>query len=145
MSFTDFLRVIRARWILATSIFAALTLAALIGSLVWPKKYTAQATLMIDLKVDPVAGTSATGVMPSAAFLSTQVDIIESQHVAQKVISNLQLANDAGLRGNWEKQGSKGDFASAIIMHLEGRPLGPPIANGDEAGQGDGLLGIVFG
>ncbi|MDI1349268.1 chain length determinant protein EpsF [Aquabacterium sp.] len=123
MSFTDFLRVIRARWVLATSIFAVLTLAALIGSLVWPKKYTAQATLMIDLKVDPVAGTSATGVMQSAAFLTTQVDIIESQHVAQKVIANLQLADNTDFRNNWEKQGRKGDYASwladAILANLK--------------------------
>lgn len=112
MSFSDFLRVVRARWILATSIFVAITLAALIGSLVWPKKYTAHAMLMIDLKVDPVAGTSATGVMASAAFLATQVDIIESQHVARKVISSLQLADNPTLRAGWEKQGSKGEYAA---------------------------------
>lgn len=118
MSFSDFLRVLRARWVLAASIFAALTLVALIGSLVWPKKYTAEAVLMIDLKIDPVAGTSATGVMPSAAFLATQVDIIQSRHVAQKVIASLQLADNPTFRGNWEKQGRKGEYAAWLADNI---------------------------
>lgn len=123
MSFSDFLRVLRARWVLATAIFVALTSIALVGSLVWPKKYTAKAVLMIDLKVDPVAGTSATGVMPSAAFLATQVDIIESNHVAQKVIKNLKLDDNPVMRNEWEKEGKKGDYlawlSSRILKNLK--------------------------
>lgn len=115
MSFSDFLRVLRARWVLAACIFVSLTVAALVGSLLWPKKYTASAVLMIDLKVDPVAGTSAIGVMPSAAFLATQVDIVESQHVAQRVVANLKLADDATLRNTWEKQSDRGDFPSWLV------------------------------
>ncbi|MBI5926420.1 MAG: chain length determinant protein EpsF [Aquabacterium sp.] len=118
MSFSDFLRVLRARWILATAIFVALTSIALVGSLVWPKKYTAKAVLMIDLKVDPVAGTSATGIMPSAAFLATQVDIIESNHVAQKVIKNLQLDDNALMRTEWDKSGAKGDYIAWLSRRI---------------------------
>lgn len=118
MSFSDFLRVLRARWMLATAIFVALTAIALVGSLVWPKKYTAKAVLMIDLKVDPVAGTSATGVMPSAAFLATQVDIIESNHVAQKVIKNLKLDDSPMMKTEWEKEGKKGDYMAWLSRRV---------------------------
>jgi chain length determinant protein EpsF len=113
MSFSDFLRILRARWMMASCIVAALTIAALVSSLVWTKKYTASALLMIDLKVDPVAGTSVTGVMPSAAFIATQVDIIESQHVAKQVIKKLDLLDDPAYRSKWQAaQGGNGDFES---------------------------------
>lgn len=103
---------------LASVIFVALTSIALVGSLVWPKKYTAKAVLMIDMKVDPVAGTSATGIMPSAAFLATQVDIIESNHVAQKVIKNLKLDDNALMRADWEKSGAKGDYLAWLSRRI---------------------------
>lgn len=109
MTFSEFLRVLRARWILAASIFLSLITLTLLASLLWPKKYTAQAAVMIDLKVDPVAGTSAAGLMPSAAYLATQVDIIKSNYVAQKVIQSMQLASSPALRAEWESSGKKGD------------------------------------
>lgn len=118
MSFSDFLRVIQARWKLAAAIVITMTAVALVGSLVWPKKYTAKSVLMIDLKVDPVAGTSAIGVMPSAAYLATQVDIIESNHVAQKVIQNLQLDANEAMRAEWEKAGAKGDYQAWLAQRL---------------------------
>jgi succinoglycan biosynthesis transport protein ExoP len=82
------------------------------SSLLWPKKYTAKSVVMVDMKVDPIAGTSSAGVMPSAAYLSTQVDIIESKFVSQKVIQQLQLDANAKIREEWESAGSKGDFNS---------------------------------
>ena len=118
MSFTDFLRVLRARWVLALSIFLAITCLTLVASLVWPKKYAASAMLMIDLKIDPVAGTSVAGVVPSAAYLATQVDIIESNHVALKVIDDLKLDDMPAFRADWEADGRKGDFRTWLAARL---------------------------
>lgn len=112
MSFSDFLRVIQARWKLALGAFMSVVLIAAAGSLLWSKKYAATAVVMVDMKVDPVAGTSTAGVMPSAAYLSTQVDIIESRFVAQKVVRQLQLDASETMRKEWVAAGSKGDFLS---------------------------------
>lgn len=57
MSFADFLRVLRARWVLALTTLLTIIGLALVGSLLWPKKYTAKSVVMVDMKVDPVAGT----------------------------------------------------------------------------------------
>jgi succinoglycan biosynthesis transport protein ExoP len=110
MTFSEFLRVLRARWILAASIFLTLVTLTLVASLLWPKKYTAEAAVMIDMKVDPVAGTSAAGLMPSAAYLATQVDIIKSNFVAQKVVKSMQLDGNPAMRAEWESGTKKGDY-----------------------------------
>ncbi|WP_298014152.1 Wzz/FepE/Etk N-terminal domain-containing protein, partial [uncultured Aquabacterium sp.] len=111
MSFADFLRVLRARWILALTTLLAVVILALVGSLLWPKKYTAKAVVMVDMKMDPVAGTSTIGVMPSAAYLATQVDIIESGHVARKVVRAMNLAQNTAMREEWaDATRSEGDF-----------------------------------
>jgi succinoglycan biosynthesis transport protein ExoP len=111
MNFADFLRVVRARWVLALSTFLAIVILALLANLLWPKSYRAKAAVMIDMKVDPVAGTSAVGLMPSAAYLATQVDILESGYVAQRVVRTLQLEQNALMREEWmSKTGGKGDL-----------------------------------
>jgi len=118
MTFSEFLRVLRARWILPTTIFLTLLTLALVVSLAWPKKYTAKAVVMLDMKVDPVAGTTATGVMPSAAYLTTQVDIIESNHVAEKVVKSLQLDGLPRMREEFASEGGKGDYMAWLSQQI---------------------------
>lgn len=119
MSFADFLRVLRARWILALTTLLAVVILALVGSLLWPKKYTAKAVVMVDMKMDPVAGTSTIGVMPSAAYLATQVDIIESGHVARKVVRAMNLAQNTAMREEWaDATRSEGDFEEIGRAHV---------------------------
>ena len=111
MTFSEFLRVLRARWVLATTTLLVTITLALIATLLWPKNYTAKAAVLIDLKVDPIAGTSAAGMMPSAAYLATQVDIVMSSHVAQKVVQTLHLDESPKMREEWvSKADSRGDY-----------------------------------
>jgi len=119
MSFADFLRVLRARWVLALTTLLTIIGLALVGSLLWPKKYTAKSVVMVDMKVDPVAGTPSIGVMPSAAYLATQVDIIESGHVARKVVRAMNLAQSAAMREEWASATrSQGDFEAWLAERV---------------------------
>lgn len=119
MSFADFLRVLRARWVLALTTLLTVVGLALVGSLLWPKKYTAKSVVMVDMKVDPVAGTPSIGVMPSAAYLATQVDIIESGHVARKVVRAMNLAQSAAMREEWASATrSQGDFEAWLAERV---------------------------
>lgn len=111
MTFSDFIRVLRARWILAAATFLVVVTLALIASLLWPKTYAAKAAVLVDMKLDPVAGTSAAGLMPSTAYLATQIDIIESGYVAQRVVRTLQLDQNPKMRTEWESvAGARGDY-----------------------------------
>lgn len=102
MSLQRFLLVIRARWQLVAGVLAGVMLLTLLGNLLLPRKYTAEADVVVDARPsDPVLGailpvTTATSVM------STQVDIILSDRVAQRVVSQLKLDQDEELRRRWQ-------------------------------------------
>ncbi len=101
MSLTQFLAILRARWWVALLVLV-LTVGTTVGvSLRLPKQYTATATVVVDVKPDPIVGTMyAGGAAPS--FMATQVDVIQSDRVAQRVVKNLKLAENPTIRAQWQ-------------------------------------------
>lgn len=101
MNISQFLSVLRARWPVALLVFV-LTVGAAVGmSMLMPKQYTATATLVVDqTRPDPVSGAVFSG-NPSAAFTATQIDIMKSPSVAQRVITRLHLTEDPGIKADW--------------------------------------------
>ncbi len=55
MSLNQFLVILRARWLIAAGIFLAVVVLVAFASVIWPKQYTATASIVIDSKSDPVA------------------------------------------------------------------------------------------
>lgn len=102
MTFNQFLRIIRARWILVFSILAVSVLATLGVSLILPKQYSATATVMADIRPDPVAPFPMAGAM-ATTYMATQVDIIQSAHVGQRVVRTLRLNENPEMRERWMK------------------------------------------
>lgn len=108
------------------SIFS-LTVASAVGiSLLIPKKYTASASVVVDFKPDPVSASLYAG-MPPTALMATQVDIIQSERVALRVVRNLKLTENAEVRGQWledtEGQGSFEQWLSASFQkNLDVKP-----------------------
>lgn len=100
MTFNQFLRIIRARWILVLSILTVVVLATLVVSLYLPKQYSATATVMADIRPDPVAPFPMAGAM-STTYMATQVDIIKSAHVGQRVVRTLRLNENPQMRERW--------------------------------------------
>jgi len=101
MSLTQFLSILKARWWVALTVFVLTVGTAVVLTLMAPKQYTATATLVVDqTRPDPVAAATYQG-NPSPAFMATQVDILKSDRIAQRVLSNLHLADDPKARENW--------------------------------------------
>ncbi|ODU50490.1 MAG: chain length determinant protein EpsF [Thiobacillus sp. SCN 63-374] len=96
MNFTQFLLILNARKgiILGVLLFTVAITTAV--SLLLPKEFTATTTLIIDSKSkDPFSGQ----LMPSQMFpgyMATQVDVINSNNVAAKVVRDLKLAGSPG-------------------------------------------------
>jgi polysaccharide biosynthesis transport protein len=101
MSLNQLLSIVKARWVLATSVFLFIVIVTLIVSLVFPKSYEAEAVVMLDVKSpDPINGIVLPGLM-SPSYMASQVDILESERVARKVISSLGLDKNDQLREQW--------------------------------------------
>jgi chain length determinant protein EpsF len=103
MTITQFFAILRARWKLCLQIFLGTIAVALAVSLVLPKKYTASASVLLDVKPDPVSAMLYNGAL-SPGFVATQVDIIQSERVALKVVRNLKLTENPTVRQQWQEQ-----------------------------------------
>jgi len=111
MTFSQFLAILRARWLSALLVLA-LTVAAAVGaSLLLPKNYTSSAAVVLDVRSpDPIAGM-VLGAMAMPAYMATQVDIIQSDRVAQRVVQALRLGENPQVRADWlEATGGRGSF-----------------------------------
>jgi chain length determinant protein EpsF len=85
-------------------VFAFTVVVAIVVSLAVPKRYDAVASVLID---SPDAQTLAPEARLSprerAGYMFTQVDMIQSGRVAQRVARELKLAQQPGVREDWEK------------------------------------------
>ena len=103
MTFGQFLAILRARWLLAFLVLASIVVSTMVVSLVLPKQYRAVSSVVVDFKPDPVSAVMYGG-MASPGFMATQVDIIQSERVAQRVVRNLRLAENPGIRQQWQDE-----------------------------------------
>jgi chain length determinant protein EpsF len=120
MTFNQLFATLRARWRVALGTLAFIVLATLaLNLLVLPKLYTATASVVVDPKPDPVA-SMVYGGMATAAFLSTQINVLESDRVASRVVRVLKLADSPQMRAKWlEATEGKGDIVLYIGKLLQ--------------------------
>lgn len=93
---------IRRRWGVMLIIWLLTVLAAGLVTAVLPRQYLATASLVLDIKPDPIAG-SYPGLV-SNSLVSTQVDVLMSERVARRVIRNLRLLDNPTLKAQWAEQ-----------------------------------------
>ncbi|MEK8050117.1 chain length determinant protein EpsF [Ideonella sp. DXS22W] len=119
MTFGQFLSILRARKWAALLVFALVVATTVAVSLLLPKQYKADASVVIDVKPDPItAMMNPTAAMPS--FMATQIDILGSDRVALRVIKDLKLTDNAGLREQWQSEANgKGTFEQYLIDLLQ--------------------------
>ncbi|MDR1661701.1 MAG: chain length determinant protein EpsF [Azoarcus sp.] len=119
MTFQQFLLILRARRWVIFGVFAGVVVVTLIISLVLPKQYTATAALVIDLKAsDPVSsGGMASAAQLAPGYLATQIDIIESERVAQRVVNLTQMERIPVLQEQWREE-TKGEASFRSWMAL---------------------------
>lgn len=89
MTFQQFLLILWARRKLTLYTLGATVLSTLAVSLIMPKEYTATTSVIIDVKSpDPIAGLILPGLV-APGYMATQIDIIQSQRVATRVVKML--------------------------------------------------------
>lgn len=101
MSFGQFLAILRARWWIGALVLALTVGTTLAVSMILPKQYTAVASVVVDAKPDPVSAMMyAAGANP--AYMATQIDVINSPRVAQRVVRDLKLVDNPQIRAQWQ-------------------------------------------
>ena len=120
MTLHQFFLILRARYRVVLLVLALALTAALAASLLMPRKYTAQTSLLVDVRTpDPVAGAGMSGVI-APSYMATQVDIIGGDLVAQRVVKILKLDEDGETKAAWQKATEgRGSLDSWIAKELQ--------------------------
>lgn len=127
MTFQQFLLILRARWKVALGIFALVVATTLIVSLLLPKQYSASTAVLLDVKSpDPILGVTLPALV-TPGYMATQVDIIGSDRVAQRVVKMLGFEKSPQAVEQWkEATEGKGSFeaywAEALKKKLDVKP-----------------------
>lgn len=122
----QFLLIVLARRHLTAAAFVLTTLVGTAVTLLMPRSYTAMTSLVVDVKVDPIAGM----LMPTVgtpAYMATQIEIIQSERNAIGVVKILNLAQNAKLVEQWrDATDGKMPFESYIAgLLLKGLKVNP--------------------
>ncbi len=98
----QFLLILRLRWPLVIALFVVVVALAFAVSMQLPKRYTAGTSLLLDVRADPLVAT----LMPSIAsreFLGTQVEIIQSDRLAARVVKLMGMADGPAAVEQWRQ------------------------------------------
>lgn len=126
MSLYQFFSILLARRRLAGLIlFASLALATA-WILLRPTYYTARAPVLVDVRTDPTGAAAIQG-MVAPSFMATQIDIVRSDRVAQRVVEMLRIDKQPGELERWQDAtGGKGSpqawFARELQESLDVKP-----------------------
>jgi chain length determinant protein EpsF len=129
MNLFQLLATLRARWLTIVLV----TMVGLIASVVFvvtrPIAYMATATIVLDAKSDPVSSMLYGGAV-SPALINTQLEVMRSERVAQRVVKNMKLAEMADMKAKWtDSTDGSGSFeawiADSLIRGLQVRLSAP--------------------
>ena len=120
MSFGQFILVLKARKWLITLIIASIFGLVMAISFILPPKYTATASVVLDVKSpDPIAGMVLPALM-TPGYLATQLDLMQSERVMLGVIKQLHMTDSSTLQGQWrDETDGNGSIDSWLVDQLQ--------------------------
>jgi polysaccharide biosynthesis transport protein len=125
MSLHQFFSILRARRGLAGLILLGTLLLALAWVVLRPANYVARAPVLVDSRSDPTNNQPSYQALVTPAYIATQIDIVKSDKVADKVVDLLPPDQEPMLRLHetaQKKQLSKQWIAHAIQRDLDVKP-----------------------
>jgi chain length determinant protein EpsF len=93
-----FLIVFAHRYV-AAAMFVIVAISGSVFTLLTPKSYIATTDLLVDSRVDPIAGAATLG---SPNYLATQIAILQSDRVAIGVVKRLRIADTPAFVEQWK-------------------------------------------
>ena len=100
MSLKQYLRILWARKWLMLGVAALVAAVGIAITLLLPRQYVAQSSLLIEMRIDPALGAIAPALaMPS--YLQTQIEVIRSERTASRVVKILGVERSPAAVQQW--------------------------------------------
>ena len=102
MNLRQILLVLLLRWWVIVGVLVLVFGAAVAVTLSMPKQYSAETSILLDVKSDPLLATMMPS-LASASYIATQVEIIRSDRVSGRVVKMLGLAQNPAAVAQWRQ------------------------------------------
>lgn len=102
MSLKQYLRIVWARKWLVLLLMVLVAAGGIAATLLSPKQYTADAAMVVEVRVDPVLGALAPG-LAAPSYMATQVAILQSERVASRVVKMLGVERSPSAVAQWRE------------------------------------------
>ena len=98
----QFFRIVWARKWLVLAIFIVLAAAGLTYVLSQKKLYTAETSLIVEMRIDPALGALAPA-LAAPSYMATQIEILRSERVASRAVKLLGVERSAAAVAEWRE------------------------------------------
>ena len=134
MDFSQFMLALRARRKAFVLVLVAVIVTAMAVALLVPKKYVATTTVLLDARDEQTMSPTRMSPRERAGYVATQMDLILSGRVATRVARDLKLAQQPGMREEWQREtdgaiGIDEWIAQALLEKLKVDASGSNILN----------------
>ena len=102
MSIKQYLRIIWARKWLVLSLLVVVSVAGIALTLLLPKQYTADASLIVEMRIDPVLGALAPS-LAAPSYMATQIEVLRSDRVAARVVKMMGVERSPASVQQWRE------------------------------------------
>jgi len=119
MDLNQYILALKARRKAFITVLAVTVFTAIVVALVIPKRYDATATILIDARDEQTMAPARMSPRERAGYIFTQMELIASGKVAHKVVRDLKLASQPGVREEWERDtGGVGTIEEWLATNL---------------------------
>src|SRR6185295_9892652 len=102
MTLKQYLRILLARKWLVLAVFMLVAAAGVATTLLLPKQYTAETSLIVEVRVDPALGALAPA-LAAPSYMATQVEVLKSERVASRAVKILGVERSPTAVAQWRE------------------------------------------
>ena len=122
MNVQQFLLALRGRlWVFLT-LFLGTVAAAVLVTMLLPRTYQATVSVLVANRDEQSLSNAPQGLREQVGYMQTQVDVIQSQRVARRVVDDLKLAENPATRSAFARSGAHGSIedwlAGALLSQV---------------------------
>jgi protein tyrosine kinase modulator len=134
---TQYLRIIWARKWVVLALFVVIAAAGVTTTMLLPRQYTAETSLIVEVRIDPALGALAPA-LAAPSYMATQVEILKSERVASRAVKILGVERSAAAVAQWRE-------ATKAKISLE-RYFAGVLQHGlsVEPGRGSSIINLSF-
>jgi chain length determinant protein EpsF len=134
---SQYLRIIWARKWIVIGLFVVIAAAGIATTLLLPRQYTAETSLVVDIRIDPALGALAPA-LAAPSYMQTQVDILKSERVASRAVKILGVERSAAAVAQWRENTKAKISLERYFADVLERGLSV------EPGRGSSIINISF-